>query len=251
MRIPLRLLAAAALALPAFAHADSDPNEYVNTPAVQYGEREIDMKYGTRYFNDAQERESAGSIGLGYGATEWWFTEAYVKYHKDPGDRTRYDELEWENKFQLTETNKYPADVGFLIETEVPRAREEGRYILIMGPLVQWDTGPLRWNTNVFFERAFNATTEEPHETELSYQAQVTYRLPNGMDAGAQAFGDLGKWNDWLPHDEQSHRIGPALFGKVKLGEGRQAIEYNAAWLFGASKAAADNAFRMQVEYEF
>ena len=248
MRLDARLLAAVALALPAIAHAD--PDEYVNTPLVEYGEREIDMKYGTRYFDDPGARESAGSIGLGWGARQWWFTEAYLKYHKDPGDRTRYDEFEWENKFQLTETNKYPADLGFLIETEIPRAREEGRFIVKAGPLVQWDTGPLRWNTNVFLERAFNATTEEAHATELSYQAQVTYHLHNGMDVGAQAFGDLGKWNDWLGHDEQSHRIGPALFGKVKL-EGRHAIEWNAAWLFGLTKAAADNAFRVQAEYEF
>ncbi|HSN20599.1 MAG TPA: hypothetical protein VLS49_07975 [Usitatibacter sp.] len=248
MRLDARLLAAVALALPAIAHAD--PDEYVNTPAVEYGERELDLKYGTRHWNDSGERESAGSFGLGWGATQWWFTEAYLKYHKDPGDRTRYDELEWENKFQLTEPNKYPVDLGALIEIEVPRAREEGRYIVKAGPLVQFDTGPLRWNTNVFVERAVASRSDEPHETELQYQAQVTYRLRNGMDLGAQAFGDLGRWNDWLPRDEQSHRMGPAVFGKVKL-EGRQAIEWNAAWLFGLTKAAADNAFRVQAEYEF
>ena len=249
MRISPRLVAAVALAMPAFAHADAD--EYVQVPAVEYGEREIDFKYGTRKFDGTHERESAGSIGLGWGATPWWFTEAYFKYHKEAGDRTRYDELEWENKFQLTETNKYPVDVSALVEIEVPRAREEGQYIVKAGPLFQWDTGPLRWNTNIFLERAFRSRTQEPHETELQYQAQVAYRLKNGMDVGVQAFGDLGKWNDWLTKDEQSHRIGPAVFGKVKLGEGRQAIRWNAAWLFGASKAAADNALRVQAEYEF
>ncbi len=249
MRFALRLAAAVALALSALAHAD--PDEYVQVPGVEYGEREIDLKYGTRYFNDTHQRESAGSVGLGWGPAPWWFTEAYFKYHKEDGERTRYDELELENKFQLTETNKYPVDVGLLAEIEVPRAREEGRYLLKAGPLLQFDTGPLRWNTNVFFERAFDARTDEPHETQLQYQAQVAYRVRRGFDVGVQAFGDLGKWNDWAPRDEQSHRIGPAIFGKVKLGEGRQAIRYNAAWLFGASKAAADNALRVQVEYEF
>jgi len=249
MRISHRLLAAAALALPVLAHAD--PDEYVQVPAVEYGEREIDFKSGTREFRDTHTRESAGSIGFGWGGAPWWFTEAYLKYHKEAGDRTRYDEMEWENKFQLTETNKYPVDLGLLVELEIPRAREEGQFLMKVGPLLQWDTGPLRWNTNVFFERAHDPRTEEPHETELQYQAQIAYRLKNGMDVGVQAFGDLGKWNDWLPRDEQSHRIGPAVFGKVKLGEGRQAIRWNAAWLFGVSKAAADNALRIQAEYEF
>ncbi len=95
-------------------------------PNVEYGEREIDFKYGTWRFDDTQERESAGSLGLGWGATPWWFTEAYFKYHKEAGDRTRYDAFEWENKFQLTETNKYPVDLGLLAEIEIPSAREEG-----------------------------------------------------------------------------------------------------------------------------
>ncbi len=248
MRIDARLLAAAALALPAIAHAGAD--EYVQVPTVEYGEREIDFKYGTRRFDDANERESAASIGFGWGATQWWFTEAYVKYHKEPGDRTRYDAVEWENKFQLTETNKYPVDLGLLAELEAPRDRDEG-YEFKLGPLMQFDTGALRWNTNVFLERSFRARGDEEHVTELQYQAQVTYHLPSGLDIGAQAFGDLGKWNDWAPRDEQSHRVGPAVFGKVKLGEGRQAIRWNAAWLFGLTDAAADNAFRLQAEYEF
>ncbi len=248
MKISPRLLAAVALALPAFAHAD--PDEYVNTPAVEYGEREIDLKYGTRRFNDVDQRESAGSIGLGWGATPWWFTEVYARFHKEGADRTRYDEFEWENKFQLTETNKYPVDLGLLVEIEVPKDRDEG-YELKLGPLVQFDTGVLRWNTNVFFERSFRARTDEPHETELQYQAQVAYRLPDGMDFGAQAFGDLGRWNHWAPREEQSHRIGPAIFGKVKLGEGRQAIRYNAAWLFGLTHGSPDHGLRVQAEYEF
>ncbi len=46
-------------------------------------------------------------------------------------------------------------------------------------------------------------------------------------------------------------RIGPAIFGKVKLGEGRQAIRYNAAFLFGETPATPRHTFRLQAEYEF
>ena len=39
----------------------------------------------------------------------------------------RVDAIEWENKlFQLTETGKYPIDVGFIMEFELPRDRSEG-----------------------------------------------------------------------------------------------------------------------------
>ena len=45
-------------------------------------------------------------------------------------------------------------------------------------------------------------------------------------------------------------RVYPLGALTVKL-EGRQAIEWNAAWLFGLTDGAADHGFRLQVEYEF
>jgi hypothetical protein len=245
-----RLLAAAVLSLPAFASAG--PSDYVRVPAVEYGEREIDFKYGTAKMKDSEggERESAGSLGFGYGATPWWFTEAYVKYEKEGGAKTRYDAFEWENKFQLTEQNQYFVDVGAFIELEVPRERHEEGYEIAFGPLFQFDTGPLRWNLNPVFEKVVHSHDGESHPTELLYQAQVAYRLA-ALDVGVQAFGEMGKWNQWAPRDEQQHRIGPAVFGKVKMGEGRQAIRYNAAVLFGETRATPHTTFRVQAEYEF
>ena len=245
-----RLLAAVTLGLPAFAMAGA--SDYVRVPNVEYGEREIDLKYGTEKMKDSEggERTSDGSLGLGYGATQWWFTEVYAKWKKEGPEKTRYDAFEWENLFQLTETNKYPVDVGFFIELEVPKERAEG-YEWAFGPLFQFDTGPIRWNLNPVFEKVTRSKEEGEHPLELLYQAQATYRLPNGMDVGVQAFGEMGKWNDWEPHNEQEHRIGPAIFGKVKLGEGRQAIKYNAGFLFGLTDATPKHTFRLQAEYEF
>src|SRR5438309_11017394 len=104
------MLAGASLALAAsltsFA-AFAGPADYVYSPIVEHGEREIDFKYGTAKSRDGT-RESAGSVGFGWGVTEHWFTEVYGKWHKEPGDTTGFDAFEWENKFQLTETGKYP-----------------------------------------------------------------------------------------------------------------------------------------------
>jgi len=128
-----RLLAVAALGLPAFAMAGA--SDYVHLPSVEYGEREIDLKYGTEKMKDSEggERTSDGSVGFGYGATTWWFTEAYVKWKKEGGEKTKYDAFEWENKFQLTELNKYPVDVGFFIEIERPQERAEGHEPVVAG----------------------------------------------------------------------------------------------------------------------
>ncbi|MGE5094218.1 MAG: hypothetical protein ACM3SO_03710 [Betaproteobacteria bacterium] len=249
MSLSSRLLAAVALGLPFVAQAD--PDDYVRTPTVEYGEREIDIKYGTARFKDAGERESAGSIALGWGVKPWWFTEAYLKFEKEGAERTKYDALEWENVFQVTEPNQYPVDLGFLLEIEIPRERHAEGYEFRFGPLFQAYTGPVRWNANVLLLKHVRAHDEdEPNETQLGYQLQARYDFSREFGIGAQAFGELGKWNHWAPASEQSHRVGPAIFGRVKL-EGRNVINYNAAYLLKASDAAPDNTFRVQVEYEF
>ncbi len=248
MSFSLRRFAALALGLPAICAAG--PSDYVHMPSVEYGEREIDFKYGTWKLKDEPVRETASSLGFGYGVTQWWFTEAYLKYEKNPGERTKYDAFEWENKFQLTEPNQYFADVGLITEIEIPRERREEGYELKAGPLFQADTGPIRWNANLLFERVVRGRSEEPRATEMGYQLQARYSLAPSFEIGAQAFGEMGRWDHWQPASEQNHRAGPALFGKVKLG-GREAIRYNAAWLHGVSRAAPRDAFRLQAEYEF
>jgi len=93
------------------------PADYVYTPTVEYGEREIDFKSGSASYADGQHRTDT-SLGYGYGATEYWFTEVYFKREvKGASDQTNF---EWENKFQLLETGKYPVELGLITEIEVP-----------------------------------------------------------------------------------------------------------------------------------
>jgi len=234
--LPLVLAAGSALA---------GPDEYVFLPSVTYGEREIDFKYGAATKKDEPTAQAA-SLGVGYGVTEWWFTEFYFKGARE-GSRSAFDAIEWENKFQLTETGKYPVDVGFIAEFELPHDRTEGNEF-VFGPLFQTEFDRLQINFNPLLTNITRAV--EGNGTYLGYQWQVRYRWMEALDFGAQGFGDMGRWNHVAPTDEQSHRLGPALFGKVGLG-GRQAIVWNAALLFGVTKESPDCNFRMQVEYEF
>ncbi len=238
------LLVAGALMGPM--HAYAGPSDYIYTPAVEFGEKEIDFKAGTAGTGD-DPRSSAASIGFGYGAKEWWFTEIYLKYKRENNEGVKHDAVEWENKFQLTEPGKYPVDVGFLVEVERPRDHAEG-WEMKWGPLFETDFGKIQLNANALFERSYRS--DELSETEFLYQWQVKYRWLRQFEFGLQGFGEMGKWNHWANADERSHRAGPAVFGKLPLG-GRQAIKYNAAWLLATSSAAPDHTFRVQVEYEF
>jgi len=230
------------------ANAHAGPTDYVYSPTVQYGEKEIDFKLGAASPVTGTSMQGA-SIGYGYGIKENWFTEVYLKQERT--GNTDVTLAEWENKFQLSETGKYAADLGFITELEAPLSGN-APWEIRLGPLLQSDFGKLQLNGNLLFERAFGKADENgmPFNTNFAYQWQAKYRWQPALEFGAQGFGELGKWNDWNAQANQNHRVGPAIFGKFALGN-RQVIKYNAAWLTGASKAAPNHTLRLQIEYEF
>jgi hypothetical protein len=237
------LSAAAAVTAPA---ARADPDDYVAVPAVEYGEREIELRLGSAG-KSGEDRQSAASLALGFGVTPVWFTEIYGKFARAGSSSTHLDAFEWENRFSLTEPGEYWVDLGLLVEIEHPQDRSEG-YELRIGPLLQKDFGPVQVNTNFLLQRHYRAQTQEV--TELGYQWQIKYRWREALEFGAQGFGAVGKWDGWDPSREQKHTLGPALFGKFPLGN-RQALKYDVAYLFKASRAAPDRTLRAQLEYEF
>ncbi|HEY6898780.1 MAG TPA: transporter [Rhodocyclaceae bacterium] len=232
------------------AAAHAGPSEYVSMPNAEYGEKEIDFKYGVN--SPAKPGDEAGqyAIGFGYGATQHWFTEVYLVNTRDTGDNFRLEAIEWENKFQLTEPGEYFADVGLLTEIEVPR--QHGAPIeLSVGALFQKDIDKFQLNGNVILTRQVRDSDDAAeHNTEIGYQWQIKYRWRPEFEFGLQGLGSMGKWDDWDKSRDQIHKVGPAIFGKYKVGE-HQAIKYNAALLAGVSEAAPHSTLRFQVEYEF
>jgi hypothetical protein len=226
--------------------AYAGPDEYVAMPAVTYGEREIDFKYGTAKKPD-DYRIGAGSIGYGFGVTQSWMTELYVKYKHADGEATKFDAFEWENKFQLTEPGQYPVDAGLLLEIERPQDRNEG-YEITLGPLLQTEFDKLQLNANFLLQHNFRAAEGNPYR--LNYQWQAKYRWLPTFEYGAQGFGDLAQFRSDVSAPEKQHRIGPAIFGKITTGP-RKAIKYNAAFLFDVGGGNRGNSFRTQIEYEF
>lgn len=226
--------------------AFAGPADYVYTPIVEQDEREIDYKFGSAKLPDGTSKQVA-SLGFGYGATEFWFTELYLKRERAGSGRLTL--AEWENKFQFTETGKYPVDAGLIVEFEAPVNDGNEPYEFKIGPLFQSEFDKLQLNGNLLFKRKFGGGGG-PFITEFGYQLQAKYRWQPALEFGVQSMGELGEWNDWNKQTSQNHRVGPAVFGKLALGN-RQAIKYNAAWLIGSTPSAPDHTFRMQVEYEF
>lgn len=224
-----------------------EANDYIRSAVVEEGEREIDFKAGTLKNRDGT-RESATAIGLGLGVNSHWFTEFYAKWHKEPGESSGFDAWEWENRFQLTETGKYPVDVGFLLEIERPKDRSEG-YEYRWGPLFQWDMGTrYTANLNLLVEKHVKAPDAGP--AELGYQWQLRYRWRPTFEFGVQGFGEFGPVARFESTHDTGHVVGPMIAGTFKVGQ-KQMIRYNAGLLFGLTEGSPRNQFRLQAEYEF
>jgi hypothetical protein len=226
--------------------AYAGPEDYIRLPRVEYGEQEIDFKAGAQRNRD-DTHESAYSIGYGFTPSTRWFTEVYGKFERAPGESTRLEAWELENRFQLTETGRYPVDVGLLLEIERPKNRAEG-YEVTLGPMLQTEWGRVQGNANILLQRHLKAT--EQFDTELLYQLQLKYRNSEQLEWGLQGFGNVGQWDHWKPTSEQEFKVGPALFGKVKLGS-KQTFNWNTALLAGTTHATPRTTLRMQGEYEF
>lgn len=246
LRRPLAALCL--LALLRGAHAD--PNDYVLDLDFTAGEREIDTKLGAASVAPNGGRAAqAIAVALGAGINDRWFSEFYLQFASPSATSAKggFDAFSWENVLRFAEPGEWPVDVGAMFEIERPRAGSQG-FTFTAGPLLQKDFDQFQLNANVLLSRIIDSDNTVP--TQMGYQLQLKYRSDPALEFGMQALGDLGSWNRWGNPSGQSHRLGPALFGRHKFGPGRS-VGYNAAVLVGASHAAPYTTLRAQIDYEF
>jgi len=148
------------------------PADYVYTTGITQGEREIDFKYGNA---SGTALSTAASIGFGYGVTDNWFSEVYLK--QELSGSAALNLAEFENRFLLTEAGKYAVDVGVVTEIELP-LNGGAPWELRVGPLLQKEIGRFQLNGNLLFARAFGMKDEHgvDYKTNIGYQWQAKYR---------------------------------------------------------------------------
>ncbi len=231
------MIRATNLLVPAFAAAIfavtppcayADPDDSLLTTYSQYGSRLIDIGYGTQKV-PGQFPASAATFGVGDGIEEYWYSEFYLSYTHDSGGATTFDSAALQNIFDLTR-GALPVDIGLYTEIEYERDRTQG-YQASFGPLFQTEFGLTTANLNFLLQRNYRA--DAYNAMQLGYQWQIKERISASYEFGVQGFGELGQWNHWAPRDQQEHRLGPVILGKLALDDGR-VIHYNVALLFDA-----------------
>jgi hypothetical protein len=259
-----QLLAAIALAFASNA-AFASPADDVITPDIEKGEREFEFAYGTDR-NEAGKYESALELSFGAGVTDRWATELGVEFERERGEHMKYSGIEWENRLGLIIDEEAPVALSLLVGFERPRERAEG-WSSTLGLLSETTVGRFLVNANLLVERNWDVDVEDEGDeaedgedgeeeddekearTSLGYQWQVLYRHSHRMYYGVQGMGELGQWDDWAKHDDQEHKIGPAIFGRLRTAGGER-LNYNAGLLFGITDGTPDYTLRFKLEYE-
>jgi len=239
-----RMLLALAALLPQIASAAT--GYYMVTVYDVEGQASVDYKYWNAHYKDRATR-AMPELGFGYGVTSRWFTELTATWFQVGGRQTRHTGVQWQNDFLLTQ-GQYDWDLALHTVVERSRNRANGHAFEI-GPVLQTEYFRTQFNFNVFLQR--EADNGQANDTELVYQWQVKHRWKSWLQPGLQGFGEVGKWNDWLPRKKQSHRAGPAVFGYVDVGPRGHQIKYEAAYLMGRNSGRIANSFTMRVQYLF
>ena len=212
LKMKMATVAMGSLCLFAGASAIAGPNDYIRTPTVEYGEREIDFKTGSQSNRDGSS-EAATSIGYGFTPKTWWFTELYAKYAKPPGESQSFDAWEWENRFQLTETGKYPVDVGFLLEIERPKDRTEG-YEITYGPMFQAEWRKLQGNFNIFIKNTF--ALQRPLIPNCTIKCKSSIATQNNWNGVRRLLGMLDSGTAGAPHLSRNSKWGLPFLARSK-----------------------------------
>jgi hypothetical protein len=223
----------------------ADPGYYVVTPYDNAGVRSVDIRYWT--FKPRGRKEIIWpEIGFSYGVNSRWTTELFISGIGTGATDLRASSLNWQNDVLLTQ-GELPVDVA--LHAQFIKDRTTPHQLNVeWGPVLQTDIGRTQLNFNAFIAQAIRA--EQPHKADLRYQFQVRHRLTDSVHVGVQGFGELGPWNDWSTSAQQSHRAGPAVFGKLVLGD-REAFRWQAAWLVGKVSATRGHMFTAKVNYDF
>jgi high-affinity iron transporter len=219
----------------------------VYSPRVVKGETEIEYR-GYHDFDDDDSRDGAEKhkFGVGHGFTNFWFSEIYSAYEKEPGGSNEHEAIEWENRFQLSEQGQYWADFGLLVEYEAtPHGNPDE---LVIAPIIEKTFDRWVGTLNLFLEREVGGGSESG--TVFAYAARVKYLLNPLFEPAIEAFGEPGRINHFGSFNGQEHWIGPAAYGRYGFGQGK-ALLYSGALLFGETSVSSDNRAVLRLEYEF
>jgi hypothetical protein len=183
------------------------------------------------------------SIEYNYGLTDKIDAAAYLDLAWPNEEGPQYAGNRFRLRGGLFDKGRFPVDLGWYFEIEVPH-NEESQLELEFRPILSRDFGRFSLDLNPSFE--LPTVTSERRTLEFNYGARLLYRYSPRVQPAVEFFGGIGQIRDVDPSQEQEHYVSPMLYARIAPG-----LYASGGLMFGLTRASDPVLLRVAVEYEF
>jgi len=216
----------------------------VYSPNVEGGEVELEYKLDVTVDGDSRKNgTNHHQFSLSYGITDRWLSEITGILTDAPGRKFRYSAFKWENIYQIFEPGEQWLDAGLYLEYKAPASSQNTAQSLEFKLLLEKDTGAWLHTLNLVLAKEFGASVRD---TTFGYAWRSKWQVARAFNPGFEAFATIGPLRRFRPVDQQSHLVGPVIYGKLT-----NSLNYEAGYLFGLTRGSVDGNIKFNLELEF
>ena len=245
-----RLAGASALALfilgPTAAWAEPGLGQKVYSPYIMNGMSELEVR-SARLMGGPADGETATVLELEQGFSDRFSLAVLGEFENHVGERGKLDAIAVEGVAYIGKIPGLDIDVGGYLEYEQRIHNESGKGEAKL--LLAKSAGRFQGLLNLIVEKAF---TNRPGagRAEFGYAASATWEIAPRLQAGVEAFGDLGTTRAF--GGRQPSYVGPKLRWTARPAWFPAEIEVEAAYLVatGSARRYTDGQARLMVELE-
>jgi hypothetical protein len=183
------------------------------------------------------------SLEYNVGLTDKVDLAAYIDLQHENAEEFEYAGSRFRLRGGLWEKGRYPVDLGWYLEAELPH-NTESDLELDFRPLVSRDFGRLSIDLNPGFE--LPTVSAERRTLEFNYAARAYYRLSPIVTPGIEFYGGVGQVRAVDPSREQEHYVFPMVYGRIFDGL-RLAVGPG----FGLTPGSDKVILKCHIEWEF
>jgi hypothetical protein len=198
--------------------------------------------------NSGQTR-SEHSVGVNYGAFEYWTTGFAIEVENRQGDTFDLGEIEWSNNFQIMGTPEGEPESAFALSlySSVNFSLDGSEDVAFkIGPAFEYKSGAASFNGNTFF----HIPTSDNAEVGLQYALGTMYSLSDALALGVEAHGDFDAiFKGTSDISDQEHFAGPAMNYEFDLDNSEVEAHFGA--FYGLTDATPTVGIAANLEFGF
>jgi len=216
----------------------------IYSPDVEKGELELEYQGDVTVDGNPQRNgTNRHQFELSYGVTDNWNSAVYGIFTDAPGRKFRYSAFKWENIYQLFEPGTQWLDAGLYLEYLVPASSQNTTQSLEFKLLLEKHTGSWLHTLNLVLGKQFGTSVRD---ITFGYAWRSKWEVARMFNPGFEAFATIGPLRRFRPVDQQSHLVGPVVYGKLT-----DRLKYEAGYLFGLTRSSVDGNVKFNLEFEF